>query len=328
MDRIESNKLVSIIVPIYKVEKYLDKCISSITNQTYKQLEIILVDDGSPDNCPAMCDAWAEADPRIRVIHKQNGGLSDARNVGLAIASGDFIAFIDSDDSVAPTFVEALYTGICNTGADIAECAVTNVLEEGTVVSVRSVENALICDREKALRRLVLEDGVYQTVWDKLYRRSVIDGIWFEVGKLHEDEYWTYLVLDRIEKIAVLPETLYYYLQRSTSIMGNGYTLKRLDGLEARYRRMQYFQKYDNLAELTRQQLLSDCLWHYQRAISLLNGSNKDIALHYILWIKDKTPNIRWNQLTGNLRHRIWIMLFAIAPNFTAKTRNKLGVGL
>ncbi len=328
LDRIESNQLVSIIVPIYQVEKYLDKCISSITNQTYKQLEIILVDDGSPDNCPAMCDSWGEKDSRIHVIHKENGGLSDARNTGLSLATGEYICFVDSDDYIEPTYIEEMFLAMQHTGADIVECGVQYVDITGVKMRVQTVTTELVLDRLNALTKLILEDGVYQTVWNKLYRREVIGTILFDVGRYHEDDFWTYQIIDRVSKMTILTKPLYNYLQRSTSIMGNGYTLKRLDGLEARYRRMQYFQKYDNLATLTRQQLLSDCLWHYQCALSSLNGSDKDIALRYILQIKEKTPNIRWNQLIGKLRHRIWIMLFAIAPNFTAKARNKLGVGL
>ena len=319
------QSLISIIVPIYKVEPYLDRCVDSIIKQTYTNLEIILVDDGSPDNCPAMCDAWAEADSRIRVIHKKNGGLSDARNAGLAIARGDFIAFIDSDDRVAPSFVETLYASICNTSADIAECAVTNVLEDGTVISVRSVEKAVVCQREMALRRLVLEDGIYPTVWDKLYRRSVIDGIWFEVGKQHEDEYWTYQVLDRAEKIAVIPEKLYDYLQRSTSIMGVGYALKRLDGLQARFLRMEYLQKYPSVAALVCQYFLFDCMWHYQCAERYLNGNEREQAVTAIRTMIQKTPPFPMAFDNLNI---LWLRIFRIAPGVTAKVRNFLKIGL
>ena len=317
--------LVSVIVPVYKVEPYLNRCVDSIVSQTYTNLDIILVDDGSPDGCPAVCDAWAEADPRIRVVHKQNGGLSDARNAGLAIANGDFIAFIDSDDFVAPTFVKALYTAICNTGADIAECAVTNVLGDGTAISVRSVESPLVCDREQALRRLVLEDGVYQTVWDKLYKRSVIEGILFEIGKQHEDEYWTYLVLDRIEKIAVLPETLYYYLQRSSSIMGVGYSMKRLDGLQARFLRMEYLQKYASVAGLVCQHFILDCMWHYQCAERYLDGNDRDLAVTAIRLMITKTPAFPVE--LDNI-YRFWLQIFRVAPGITAKVRNFLNIGL
>ena len=125
-------ELISIVVPVYKVEPYLDKCVSSIVNQTYKNLEIILVDDGSPDNCPVMCDAWAEKDNRIRVIHKPNGGLSDARNAGMSAATGELIAFVDSDDWIAPDMYEKLYHRLTEDGSDIAACGVQMVWEDNT----------------------------------------------------------------------------------------------------------------------------------------------------------------------------------------------------
>ena len=116
--------LVSIIVPVYKVEDYLSRCVKSLIKQTYRNIEIILVDDGSPDRCPELCDFWVEQDDRIRVIHKKNGGLSDARNAGVSIAKGEYIIFVDSDDWVDDTFVESLYLGAYNTHSDICECEI------------------------------------------------------------------------------------------------------------------------------------------------------------------------------------------------------------
>ena len=116
------NPLISVIVPVYKAEKYLDKCVQSIVNQTYKNLEIILVDDGSPDNCPEMCDEWAKKDSRIKVIHKENGGVSSARNAGLDNSFGDYIGFVDSDDFIENDFYECLYDNLVENGADISFC--------------------------------------------------------------------------------------------------------------------------------------------------------------------------------------------------------------
>ena len=118
------NELISIIIPIYKVEEYLDECISSVINQTYTKLEIILVDDGSPDSCPKMCDDWAKKDSRIRVIHKTNGGLSDARNAGIEVATGEYIAFVDSDDYIKPDMIAKLYAALCKEEADISACGI------------------------------------------------------------------------------------------------------------------------------------------------------------------------------------------------------------
>ena len=320
--------LISVIVPIYQVEPYLDRCVKSIVNQTYKNIEIILVNDGSPDGCPAICDAWAERDSRVKVIHKENGGLSDARNAGLAVAAGDLISFIDSDDWIEPDFLTALYDAMEQTGAKIAECATTYAAEDGTAIRIREETLPSPLDRTEALRRLVLEDGVYQTVWNKLYRREVIQGVPFAVGKYNEDEFWTYQVFDRIKKLAIVETPLYNYLQRGTSIIGVGYNLRRLDGLEARFQRMNYLQKYDELANLARQQFTLDCMWHLQCALRCLSGQERQIAQNAILALKRQTAKVTQKDLTLNLKYRIWYAMFRFAPVATATLRNCLKIGL
>lgn len=318
--------LISVIVPVYKVEPYLDRCVRSIVEQTYENLEIILVDDGSPDNCGARCDAWAAKDSRVRVIHKKNGGLSDARNAGLAVASGEYISFIDSDDCIAPEFVAELHAALGRTGADIAECATAFVDEGGNLLCQRSTAAGTQMEKMEGLRRLVLEDGIYQTVWNKLYRRAVIDGIFFENGKYHEDDFWTYQVFDRMEKLALVARPMYYYLQRSGSIIGAGYTPKRLDGLEARFLRMQYLQKYDELAALTRQSLVMDCMWHYQSAKTYLQGDEQVLSLKKVRETMKTCPPVPLHQLTGKITHRIWYLLFRAMPELTSWIRSKLGI--
>lgn len=327
MDSTKCSELISVIVPVYRVETYLDKCIMSIANQTYDNLEIILVDDGSPDNCPAMCDAWEEKDGRVKVIHKTNGGLSDARNAGVAVSSGDLIAFVDSDDYLASNYIEDMYSAMKGTHADIVECGVLYVDEVDSVLRKRAIGAEITVNRVDALKRLILEDGVYQTVWNKLYRRSVIENTLFEVGRYHEDDFWTYQVFDQINSLTVLPKPLYYYLQRGDSIMGFGYTLKRLDGLEARYRRMQYLQKYDELAALSQQQLLMDCMWHYQCAEKLLDQQEKQVVRNRIDVILRELSNMHLIQRVGKLTHRLWCWLFIRAPRFAAQLRNALKIG-
>ena len=318
--------LISIIVPIYKVEPYLDRCVRSIAEQTYQNLEIILVDDGSPDSCPAICDAWAERDSRIKVVHKKNGGLSDARNAGLAIATGEYVSFIDSDDSIAPEFIAKLYEAMVETGAQVAECATDYVAEDGTVLRLRNAADVREMGKIEALRRLVQENGVYQTVWNKLYRREIIEGIPFAVGKLNEDEFWTWQVLDRTEKLAIVSEPLYHYLQRGSSIIGVGYNLRRLDGLEARFLRMQYLQKYEELACMTRQELTGACMWHWQCAKTHLTGQEREKALRYIKDVMKNCPGVPLRSLTGKLTHRVWYLMFRMMPDLTVWVRGKIGI--
>ena len=282
------DELISVIVPVYKVEKYLDRCVESIINQTYSNLEIILVDDGSPDHCPAMCDAWADKDRRIEVIHKKIGGLSDARNVELAVATVELIGFIDSDDWIEKSLFECLHQAMIETGADVAECATSYDAEDGKLLRIRKEALAPLLERREALRRLVLEDGVYQTVWNKLYRCEIVNGIDFVVGKCNEDDFWTYKVFDKGKSLATVEAPLYHYLQRSTSIIGVGYNLRWLDGLEARFQRMEYLQKYDELAKLTRQQFILDCIWHLQCTFCYLSGQEQYIARKKFCCLKIK----------------------------------------
>lgn len=319
--------LISVIVPVYKVEPYLDKCISSIVNQTYKNLEIILVDDGSPDNCPAMCDVWATKDSRIRVIHKTNGGLSDARNAGLAVATGSLISFIDSDDWIEPDFFACLFEAIAGCNADVAECTTQFVDENGRTLRTRKVATQNI-GRLTALRCLVLESGVYQTVWDKLYRREIIQGIPFENGKYNEDEFWTDQVLMRANSIAFVSAPLYNYLQRDGSIIGTGYNIRRLDGLDARFQRMQRLREYNELADLTCQQFILDCMWHLQCTYRCLTPEEASVAQRKILSLKEQTPKVNWRRLTLNLKYKVWYVLFRAMPVFTAKLRNRMKIGI
>ena len=224
------SKLISVIIPIYKVEEFLDKCISSVVNQTYYNLEIILVDDGSPDNCPQMCDVWASRDNRINVIHKPNGGLSDARNAGIQIAKGDFIAFVDSDDWIAPNMYQMMVDAMEKENADICAC--------GIVVSYPESEKVLnipeVVGDSKMILELIYNDTQYPVAaWNKLYRRECWENFRFPNGKICEDTFTTYLLVDHAKKIVQISEPLYYYRIRSNSIMTSEFSHKRMDEEEA-----------------------------------------------------------------------------------------------
>lgn len=224
------SDLISIIIPIYKVEEYLDECIISVVNQTHKNLEIILVDDGSPDNCPAMCDDWAKKDERIRVIHKLNGGLSDARNAGINIASGEYIAFVDSDDYIKPDMMEKLYTAICQENADIAACGILSC--EGGKETVWGCHN-VVGISEQILKMLYNETSYPVSAFNKLYLRSCWKELRFPVGKTCEDAFTTYQLIHNSKRIAMIPEALYCYRIRPGSIMTSSFSLKKMDEEEA-----------------------------------------------------------------------------------------------
>lgn len=320
--------LISVIVPIYSVEKYLNRCVESIVRQNYANLEIILIDDGSPDQCPAICDMWAERDARIQVIHKENGGLSDARNVGMEIAKGELISFIDSDDWIEKSFFQKLYAAMVENSADIVECATAYDTEEGETVFIRKEAPAVFLDHKEILRRLILEDGVYQTVWNKLYRREVIGDFNFEIGKCNEDDFWTYKVLDKAKKLAIVKKPLYHYIQRNTSIIGSKYNIRRLDSLEARFQRMEYLKKYDELDRLVRQQFVLDCMWHMQCVLLYLTKEEKMPARKYILEFLKKIPKLEMKDMSVSRKYKVWLIMFDYFPAFTAQLRNILKIGL
>jgi hypothetical protein len=214
------------------------------------------------------------------------------------------------------------------TGGTVSDTMFGETDEDGNILRQREVAPVAQMDKLEALRRLVLEDGIYQTVWNKLYRREVIDGILFEKGKHHEDDFWTYQIFDRMEKLAVAERPMYYYLQRSGSIIGAGYTAKRLDGLEARFLRMEYLQKYPELATLTRQQFAFDCLWHLQCVLRCLEDQEQIRTKADILGMLGCTARVPQRKLRLNLKYRVWYELLQTMPETTAKIRNKLKIGL
>ncbi len=212
--------LISIIVPVYQVEKYLVKCINSIINQTYRNLEIILVDDGSTDNCPAICDLFQTEDSRIKVIHQENGGLSHARNVGLEIATGDFIGFVDSDDWIEPNMYEVLMCALQESGADIAACTRQDEYEDSMPISINvKTVKSNIYSAEEALREIINRKRIiYTYVWNKLYKRDVLKNIYFPKGKMYEDMLWSFQAIGNARLLVCLNYPLYHYLQRPESI--------------------------------------------------------------------------------------------------------------
>lgn len=213
--------LISVIVPIFNVEKYLERCIQSIVNQTYQNLEIILVDDGSPDNCPAMCDEWAEKDKRIKVIHKQNGGVSSARNAGINAASGDYIGFVDPDDAIDKTMYECMLAAIKDYNLDVCCCNRKIVSEDGSIKDEYCTPSGIISGNE-ILVCYIAKNYFFPSCVNKLYKSSIINQnkIFFD-SNLHSGEDFTfnYLYLKCSSKICVIEGELYcYYIERPNSL--------------------------------------------------------------------------------------------------------------
>lgn len=225
--------LISVIVPIYNVEKYICKCVNSILNQTYKNIEIFLVDDGSPDRCGKICDEYSQKDSRIRVIHKKNGGLSDARNVALDVMKGDYVTFIDSDDYIARDYISYLHKLIVNTHADISICEFKYVTEEGKIINhFHDNDKHIVMDREKALFELLNSNLFTNSAWGKLYSRKCFESIRYPYGRLYEDVPTTYKTFLKSNKIIFGARPLYYYLYREQAISKQKFNEKRWDAVE------------------------------------------------------------------------------------------------
>lgn len=246
------NELISIIVPVYNVEKYLSKCVESIQRQTYRNIEIILVDDGSPDHCPEICDRFAKEDSRIKVIHKKNGGLSDARNAGLEAANGAYLAFVDSDDYISNDMIEKMYCRILRDRSDMAICNIDFVDENGNSINRNTIQAKNVTVEEPQFWRELRANYIYCVVaWNKLYVKKLFEDVQYDVGKLHEDEFILHKLVSKCERISFLSEKMYFYLQREQSIMNSKYTVERMDLAEALIHRSLYFRQrgWQELAE-------------------------------------------------------------------------------
>ena len=278
--------LISVIVPVYKVEEYLDRCVQSIVDQTYRNLEIILVDDGSPDNCPAMCDAWAAKDSRIKVIHKENGGLSDARNAGMAVATGLYIGFVDSDDWLDAQMYDCLYEAMTRTSADIASCGARRVWLNGKPAQeLLSINNSCVLEKDAAMEALLTAQGIVQTVWNKLYKRNVLEGILFPVGLIHEDEFWSWQVIAQACRVVTLKETYYNYLQRGSSIMGAGFSEKSLLVIQAKAERQNYIENtMPKLSDIGRMDLAYTCM---HLGVQVAKTMRRKGGASYMKYLKD-----------------------------------------
>jgi len=223
---------ISIIVPVYNVEKYIHRCIDSILHQTFKDFELILVDDGSLDNSGKICDEYAKEDDRIKVIHKENGGLSDARNVGLDIAQGEYIAFVDSDDWIEKDMYSILYENIRKYNADISICKMRKIFDS-TVDNNITTNNCIILNNEEAFDCLFNNKYYASHACDKLYKKSLFDGIRYPVGKLYEDMFTTYRLFEKANKVVFSDYIGYNYFQRKDGIVNSKFRPEKLDYIRA-----------------------------------------------------------------------------------------------
>ncbi len=270
---------ISVIVPVYRVEKYLPACIDSILNQTFTDFELILVDDGSPDRCPEICDEVARRDARVRVIHQANAGLSAARNAGIEIAHGEWLGFVDSDDYIAPQFYEKLYQTAQRTDADCVMCSVQNVDESGKLIdsALMRVADEVKTGRE-VLRKIGRDDVTpYLTAWNKLYRRKLFNTLRYPAGRQNEDVFVFAELFCQVQRAVCVAEPLYFYRKRIGSIMNSVVTLRNLDEMWAYVNCFEHLQQDDEESTLkeTEKRVFAKLTGVYYRVTEEDRHSNK-----------------------------------------------------
>lgn len=303
--------VVSVIIPVYKVEQFIDRCVQSVFSQTYENLEIILVDDGSPDNCPNLCDEYAAIDNRVKVIHKENGGLSDARNAGLKIANGTYVFFLDSDDFIHEKTIEYLVELACKHSAQLVQCdralGTGSTFVEDPFLSMDDIEvydNKSIFESPKS----------NVSIWAKLYLRKLWDGVEMPIGKLNEDDYTTWKLYFRATKIVVSRYKLYYNFVNPDGICANLKKRPKIEyPIEAYRERVKFFEDHNEskLCELSK--------WCYIKCIIVLLGNTNLSKEQYDILLSEFnycSANV-FKKSTLSLEKRMVIFMFKNFPRFT-----------
>lgn len=313
--------LISIIVPIYNVDRYLDKCINSIISQSFTGFELILIDDGSTDSSPEICDRYSRLDSRIIVIHKNYGGVSSARNVGLNHSKGEYIAFVDSDDWIRFDMMETLYLNLINYNADISQCDLIRTHKEKiSDIPINSRER--VYSNYEILSRMqegaIIADKV---LWNKLYKIELFDHIRFPEGKIHEDEFVNYKLYYKANKIICTNQKMYYYRQRNDSIMGRKFNLSRLDKLDALVERSRFYKNIEKkqLYQKELLHLMKNTLGLYSQV--KINNKKNQKAIRYLrkLYIKSLLDLIKSNYFEKDL---MGYLLYAAVPDLYNVEKN------
>ena len=276
---------ISIIVPVYNVEPYIHRCIDSILNQTFTNFELILVDDGSPDNCGKICDEYARKDNRVHVIHQENSGLSAARNAGIDWAfrnsDSEWLTFIDSDDWVHSKYLELLYNAIVETQCGISICGYEEIDGKCTNMNYEELKANTVSTED-----FFCKFNVNATVaWGKLYKKTDFENIRYPVGKLHEDEFTTYRILFSHSNLAVIDQPLYYYYKNSSGIMNSAWSPKRLCSIEALNKQVCFFKSkgYEKAYMFSIWHLTENIICHYK---SISDSQTDDYSKKYLPAVK------------------------------------------
>lgn len=321
-------ELISVIVPVYGAEPYLDRCIRSIADQTYPNLEIILVDDGSPDRSGEICDAWASKDSRIRVIHQSNAGGGAARNTALDMARGTYIGMADSDDYLEPHMYEHLLS-LMTEDVDIAECEMLETESDDAPLEPPADARVLICAAGEAMAHHIRDRIFRQTPPNKLYRRSTVGEIRFPVGNRIDDEFFTYRVIANCRKLAHSDRRMYAYRQQPGSVMHKSFALSRLQTVDAKCQRLELLQqRFPELVPLAKTNLLFTCLYQGQMALLHLEQADRKTAMARVQAALALWPLNRADVKTLPAKHRLWAVMSRVSLPLTCRLRNRLKIGM
>ena len=310
------NSLISLIIPVYNVEEYLDRCINSVVKQTYSNLEIILINDGSTDKSGYLCDVWKEKDSRIIVIHKnRNEGLSAARNSGLDRSSGEYIGFVDSDDWIATDMYELLYAMLVENNADISHCSYKKVLSEKNLFSDTDIENKMLLDNFDGMKEFLSFNHFILSVWNKLYKRELISDIRFEVGRMFaEDIHFNFFAFMRAKKTIYINKPKYYYFQRNNSILSDSFSKKNLDIIYFSDLLVQMTKKY--YIKLLPFAIKKDIIENILMIISITKHKKKEEYRHELLEIANRLKNeFRTGIMNRYLPMKYKVFLFTVIIN-------------
>ena len=271
LDKENNNILVSVIVPVYKVEQYLSRCVESIRNQTLREIEIILVDDGSPDRCGEMCDEYNTVDRRIKVVHKENGGLSDARNCGITHADADYVVFIDSDDYIDDDMIERLYSDVTKENADLATCGIYHHYEHG-IETLKDTTGRFVVDTKEAVRKELVDVNV--SAVNKIYKKALFEKVQFPKGKFYEDAHTIIPLLLQTKRVVINMHPSYHYIHREGTITTKSYYPGMLHLIEANANNLKLVsQAYPDLTEAAEYR----ALWAYYYVLDKMEIS-KDLS--------------------------------------------------
>ncbi|MCI9583800.1 MAG: glycosyltransferase [Clostridium sp.] len=289
--------MISVVIPVYKVEKFLPQCMDTLLKQSYHDMDIILVDDGSPDSCGAICDEYARRDARIRVVHRKNGGLSAARNSGIDIATGEYITFIDSDDFLLPGILEHAVELAGREGADMVSWRHIRCGEDQTPEDIFiSNEGGIVRrfeDAQEKMKYFLAGQEIGTVAWGKLYRTALFSDIRYPVGKYHEDVYTTYQLVHKAAKIVTTTETGYVYRKTGGSITTEGFSERRLDSIEGKLLQAEFIKsQYPDLCELAYCGVVYSCNQcliqmgksHYRKAetLAMLQRLYRKYGIYYL----------------------------------------------